>query len=244
MRRISLRLTLTHRIAAIGLIGVAGVIALGAIHVAGSAAQERNRLAAAGAQALAGAAAKLDNHLLDSRRSEKDFLLRNDEKYVARHAEMTKAIRLDLDAMQKHAQAAGQPQLGERIDLIRRGIDAYVGRFGAVVDAKRKLGLNENAGLEGALRKAVHEIETKLKELDDSRLAIAMLMMRRHEKDFILRRDPKYGDELNKRAGEFLAGLSAAAAPGPAKEELKQKLAATSAISRPGCSRRKPLQPS
>ena len=41
-------------------------------------------------------------------------------------------------------------------------------------------------------------IETKLKEIDDPRLTSWMLMMRRDdEKDFMLRRDPKYvsGDQ-------------------------------------------------
>ena len=31
-----------------------------------------------------------------------------------------------------------------------------------------------------------------------------MLMMRRHEKDFMLRRDRKYGDDMKKRASEFV----------------------------------------
>jgi methyl-accepting chemotaxis protein len=51
-----------------------------------------------------------------------------------------------------------------------------------------------------------------------------MLMMRRHEKDFMLRRDPKYGDDMKKRASEFLAGLDGAM-PDPVKAELRQKLA-------------------
>ena len=42
--------------------------------------------------------------------------------------------------------------------------------------------------------------KTKLKTFDQPRLAVLMLMMRRHEKDFMLRGDEKYGDELIKRA--------------------------------------------
>jgi methyl-accepting chemotaxis protein len=47
-------------------------------------------------------------------------------------------------------------------------------------------------------------------------------MMRRHEKDFMLRGDEKYGDELIKRVGEFLTELAKADLPDDAKAEIKK----------------------
>ena len=64
-------------------------------------------------------------------------------------------------------------------------------QFAAVVETRKRLGLNENSGLEGAMRKSVHAIEARLKDFDEPRLTVLMLMMRRHEKDFMLRRDPQ-----------------------------------------------------
>ena len=53
-----------------------------------------------------------------------------------------------------------------------------------------------------------------------------MLMMRRHEKDFMLRRTARYGDDMKKRVAEFTAGLAGAAAiPPAAKDDITQKLA-------------------
>jgi methyl-accepting chemotaxis protein len=52
---------------------------------------------------------------------------------------------------------------------------------------------------------AVHAVETQLKKYDQPRLAVLMLMMRRHEKDFILRGDEKDGDELQKALGNSRA---------------------------------------
>jgi methyl-accepting chemotaxis protein len=52
-----------------------------------------------------------------------------------------------------------------------------------------------------------------------------MLMMRRHEKDFMLRRDRKYGEDIRRRAGEFTAALDKADVPDASRAELKQKLA-------------------
>jgi len=47
-----------------------------------------------------------------------------------------------------------------------------------------------------------------------------MLMMRRHEKDFMLRGDEKYGEELKKRAAELLSELKNADLPEGAKAEI------------------------
>jgi methyl-accepting chemotaxis protein len=66
----------------------------------------------------------------------------------------------------------------------------------------------------------VHSVESKLKTYDQPRLAVLMLMMRRHEKDFMLRGEEKYGDELNKRVDEFLTALKTADLPAEAKPEI------------------------
>src|SRR5262249_23121319 len=78
-------------------------------------------------------------------------------------------------------------------------------------------------GLEGALRKSVHEIETKINEFSDPEITATLLMMRRHEKDFMLRRDPKYGVEMKKRAAEFAQAVTNTVLPPEGKEELRQK---------------------
>src|SRR5262249_38069839 len=106
-----------------------------------------------------------------------------------------------------------------------RGFTTYSAAFAEAVADKQKLGLSEEAGLEGALRKSVHEIESALKKFDEPRLAVIMLMMRRHEKDFMLRRAAKYGKEMQDRATEFSASLAKAEnVPDGAKADLKAKL--------------------
>ena len=72
--------------------------------------------------------------------------------------------------------------------------------------------------------KGFHEIEAKLKEGDNPRLTVWMLMMRRHEKDFMLRRDTKYVGELKKAAAEFSKLLAEAEMAAPWKAEIAQKL--------------------
>jgi methyl-accepting chemotaxis protein len=86
------------------------------------------------------------------------------------------------------------------------------------------VGFNENSGLEGNLREAVHQIEARLAEFDEPRLTILMLMMRRHEKDFLLRGDEKYGADITKRGEEFVKALDASPIGAPVRDELKKLL--------------------
>ncbi|WP_234680535.1 hypothetical protein [Bradyrhizobium monzae] len=94
--------------------------------------------------------------------------------------------------------------------FLRPAINIYATRFQNVVSAQRNLGFNEDDGFQGQLRKAVHAVEQRLSELNQPRLTILMLMMRRLEKDFILRGDDKYGDQLSDREAEFETALAPA----------------------------------
>ncbi len=224
MTAFRLRVGIVHRIAAIGATGIIGLLVIGGIYLTGHAAQDTHRGVAERARTMSAQMSRLQAGLLESRRAEKDFLLRGDDKYAQRHAELTRDIRSGLDTLRRDLGTAGQSD--QSVATIRTGFDRYATEFAAVVEARRKLGLNENAGLEGALRKSVHAIETALKDLDEPRLAVLMLMMRRHEKDFIMRRDPKYGDDIKKRAGEFTTRLAGTTIPAATKEDMTAKLAA------------------
>jgi methyl-accepting chemotaxis protein len=226
MKLPQLNVRLSHKIVAIGAIGIVGLIVIATIYMAGLWSQEHHRQTASQARAIASLAGKLDVAMLEARRAEKDFLLRADETYVARHADVTKTIRADIEALKRDSAAAGRSELVQRADVIRSGFDVYATHFTALVDTRRKLGLNETSGLEGALRKSVHAIETKLREFDEPRLMVTMLMMRRHEKDFMLRRDAKYGEDIKKRAAEFTKFMASTTIDSAAKDDIAQKLAA------------------
>jgi methyl-accepting chemotaxis protein len=119
----------------------------------------------------------------------------------------------------------GKAERIKAVKDIREGFGKYLEYFSAMSKAKQQLGLDENSGLEGKLRASVHAIETKLKEFNESELLVSMLMMRRHEKDFMLRRDVKYGVDIKKRGAEFTATLDKTDIPDAGKADLKKKLA-------------------
>jgi len=222
MSRLSIRLT--HRIMAIGAVGLAALLAFGAIYQIGSSSQDESRAIAGNARVISDLNNKLSTEMLEARRAEKDFQLRRDQSYSKRHAELSTATDRDLEQLKSLVRSGGFREISDKIDLVEKGFGSYVKYFVAMEQAEVKLGLNETLGLSGSLRTAVHDIEAKLKEIDDPRLTSGMLMMRRHEKDFMLRRDPKYVGELKKAAADFSKSLAGADMAPALKADIGQKL--------------------
>jgi methyl-accepting chemotaxis protein len=222
---IGFSLRLTHKVMAIALIGLLSLVAFGAIYLAGRASQDASRTAAMNARAIADLNHRLASDMLDARRAEKDFQLRRDLAYAKRHAEISAEIGRELAELRSATRAGGFAALADKVDAVAKGFDNYDKEFTALEQAEVRLGLNETLGLSGSLRGAVHDIEAKLRDLDDPRLTSGMLMMRRHEKDFMLRRDAKYVAELTKSATEFAKAAAAAELAPAIKADIAQKLA-------------------
>jgi methyl-accepting chemotaxis protein len=222
----SFRLRLIHKVGAIAALGVLGLLVVGVIFLVGNASQNLFRQTADDARTIELLSNEASLAFLQARRAEKDFLLRSDDSYVKRHGEVVGMAAAKLDALAKSLAAANLPEIGKQLAAVKQGFDTYVKNFAGMVDARRRQGLDENSGLQGALRKSVHDVEDKLGTVDDARLKAAMLMMRRHEKDFILRSDMKYRDEFLKSATEFGNLVAAAALPAELKRDLTNDLEA------------------
>lgn len=137
---------------------------------------------------------------LQMRRNEKDFLLRRQVKYIGRYDQAAEVVSETLDAM---VDIPAAESVVQNIHQIQSGIKRHKAQFHKITDLEQRLGLTEEAGLQGELRKAVHGIEGKLKDVNSDALTAMMLMLRRHEKDFILRGKPKYVAKIEKRIAEF-----------------------------------------
>jgi methyl-accepting chemotaxis protein len=222
MSRFSLRLT--HKIIAIGVVSLVGLLAFGAIYQFGSWSQDRSRAVAENARAIFNLNKQLLVEMLETRRAEKDFQLRMDQSFSKHHAELSAGIGRDLEQLKSLVRSGGVNEVSDKIDLVQKGFGNYVKDFVAREQAEVKLGLSETLGLSGSLRTAVHDVEGKLKERDDPRLTSGMLMMRRHEKDFMLRRDVKYVGELKAAAAEFSKLLAGSDMPPALKADIAKKL--------------------
>ncbi len=117
---------------------------------------------------------------------ETDFLLnRRDALIAARHDRLARAAT-HLDEIERRVALLPTEAPLRAADGLRAGLNVYATRFENVAAAQRTLGFTEKEGLQGRLRQAVHAIERRLARVQETRLTTLMLMMRRHEKDFML----------------------------------------------------------
>jgi methyl-accepting chemotaxis protein len=220
------RFSLRYQIGLIGALGIIGLGLFGGIYYRGSSTESAYRAASDLAAQNERSLLVMHGKLLELRRNEKDFLLRKNADYAAKHAATASDVAGRIGGLRTAFAAVQDTGAAGELDALAAKFADYTGQFATVVARQTQIGFNEEGGLQGALRTAVHGIETALKDHEEDRLTILMLMMRRHEKDFLARLEPKYGDEMKKRAAEFAAGLAASALPEAVKAEISGKLAA------------------
>jgi methyl-accepting chemotaxis protein len=204
------------------LLGMTGVTVIGAIYLVSLQIEAQSQHKADAFSTLALQTAKVSEGLLQGREIATEFLQKPDEKKIAAHNETVKTATGYLGDIERLAEALPEKDPIRQASSFRAVINSYTTRFSNVVSAQKLIGFNENDGLQGKLRAAVHTVEGQLKKYDQPRLAVLMLMMRRHEKDFMLRGDEKYGDELRKRADEFSVELAKADLPADNKTEISK----------------------
>lgn len=155
---------------------------------------------------------------LTLRRHEKDFLLRKDVKYATAYNKTSEDLKNVLVTMQSNASAG---DIGDILESLRKELQRHAGQFAIVVKGQETLGYDENGGLQGALRKAIREAEDKVNASNRLDLENKILMMRRHEKDFIARLDPRYLQDFAKRQTETAALLTAGGLSAGEREKLQ-----------------------
>lgn len=150
---------------------------------------------------------------IELRRIEKDFLSRElantqyfenkKSKYLDDFKENTNEI---LEIV-KHLQAENyikKNDLDDSIKSIGLELQAYVDEFDKLVDINTKIGFKD-FGIEGELRESIHNLENSLKNMTGNKdIEISMLMLRRHEKDFMLRKDLQYVEQFNNESNKIL----------------------------------------
>ncbi|GFM36245.1 methyl-accepting chemotaxis protein [Desulfovibrio psychrotolerans] len=140
--------------------------------------------------------------MLQARRAEKDFLARKDPALIERFSGAVQESSRNLKVV-----AANQPVYAARAEEAVRYLERYKTSFMDVAATVQLLGLNENEGLSGTLRAAIHKVEEIIDRQDDDSLKADMLMLRRREKDFMLRGDVKYLERFTADAGKMLERL-------------------------------------
>ena len=134
---------------------------------------------------------QLDSNLLTLRRHEKDFLARKDIKYINKFSDSTDNSSQLLSRIQ-HV----ENEINFSVDKALSGLLSKYGEaFFDLSTQQQTIGLHSKDGLYGGLRSSIHEVEGLLEQ--EAALLVELLMLRRHEKDFMLRLDERYLEKFN-----------------------------------------------
>ncbi len=133
---------------------------------------------------------EIEKKVLELRTEEKDFLHRADTVYI----EKFKHSMDDIVVYMAEVRVAleHQDMNVDALDHFKKNLNDYKTIFHELIALKTEIGLTHESGLYGDLHSAVKKVETVLSGNAEDALLVAMLQLRRSEKDFMLRRDIKY----------------------------------------------------
>jgi len=166
----------------------------------------------------------IQTNVLTLRRNEKDFLARKDLQYRQRFVDNFDLLQANVRELSSGLQKSGVDDTKvKQFDAI---IETYKGRFLQIVELQKAIGLDHEDGFYGRLRREIHQVEEILRLLRQDQLMKDMLMLRRQEKDFMLRNDAKYIDRFDKDMVVMRSDLSHAYLDQTAKRDISTALIA------------------
>jgi len=141
--------------------------------------------------------------MLQCRRNEKDFLLRYDEKYTQEFSDSLDALIDTTSAMKVLAQEIEFPEIVPKAKLMAEQAKSYGVAFDKLVASSRRLGLDENSGLQGQFRKDAHDLAGAFVTHRVDALYRELLFLRRWEKDYVRTSSKKYWSRLQDSIESF-----------------------------------------
>jgi len=142
------------------------------------------------------------------RRNEKDFMARDNLKYVTRFEDNFAKVN---DYLQQTTEKLNTYNINEQADvvLLESLFKQYQVKFLAFVQQRELIGLSPELGLRGQLRRHVHQAAARINQDTDPLLKANLLSLRRDEKDFFIRENEKYVARFEQNMLIFSASLNA-----------------------------------
>ncbi|WP_020585873.1 methyl-accepting chemotaxis protein [Desulfobacter curvatus] len=154
-------------------------------------------------KAIADGFRDIESLVLQCRREEKNFLMNKDKKYVDKVEKNITLLKKEADNIQGIAIKNKSKEFEDRAVRIVKDADQYLALFHTVVSLWEKRGLSHKSGLQGDFRNVVHELTDDVHAANDMDSLTALLTLRKHEKDYLLRFDKKYKDNALKILSEL-----------------------------------------
>jgi len=154
---------------------------------------------------------------LKMRKAEKDFISKEtinsayfetgESKYLNDFENEYKIVLQTIKKMQKQPDLK-HLKLENELSSIEEHFFNYRELFLLLVSKLQSKGYKD-FGLEGQMRNEIHEVERSLEKFNDIKAEYFMLMLRRHEKDYLLRKELKYKEQFLQEDSKFTAYIQA-----------------------------------
>ena len=140
--------------------------------------------------------------LLEARRHEKNFLLRHDQASQKEHAQAIAVMEKALGGMAA-VLPPGQDDKKARIETVRDALTRYVTAFRDMVALQTKAGLTNSDGALGEMRESARKMEDSIRQADQPRQVVQLLLMRSAEREYLDQRSPQDLADWESRTAEF-----------------------------------------
>jgi len=163
--------------------------------------------------------------MLQLRRNEKDFLTRLDVKYQTKFERNYEQLTVRINQLKQKVEGLDW-ESGKDAELVNllQYLKDYQHSFYNIVAIHKKIGFTYETGLRGSLRRAVHDAESLVKKSNQLQLTTDILMLRRNEKDFMLRKLKKYKQKFERNYSFFNRHLKASSLDATVKRAIELKM--------------------
>lgn len=127
---------------------------------------------------------------------QQEFLKTGKSPLIGKFDEQISEVRNNMEFIENNI--PDQKTLRDQIEQLKSEIEKFETDFSTLTNVYIRRGF-QDYGIEGELRKAIHDVEDSDLDFDKAQ----MLMLRRHEKDFFLRKDLKYVSKFNADTEKF-----------------------------------------
>ncbi len=142
----------------------------------------------------------VEHNINSARLHVKDFILSNNLYFITESKKLTANAHASVE---KIISLYEQDEIRLVASGLAMSVENYENNIEELVRAKVQLGLDQNSGLHGELRKVIHNVEDVLQKHNKITLSHSMLMMRRHEKDYMSRKTEKYVAKMQQELVNF-----------------------------------------
>lgn len=150
------------------------------------------------------------------------FLLNEDLQDVERFGEQLAQAQQKVDVLEE---TAPDDQVRGLVSQVRDALVSNEEAFDSLVDTMVLVGLTDNSGLRGEIIAAARAVEASVRGTtghDD--LLVSLLQMRRHEKNYMMRRDRQWADLVTKEQAIFVDLVAGTGIPDEVKASITSEI--------------------